>query len=97
MSTNNNKPKYPKVKSAKELLFKLGHKGGVALQLIDPVTGKLNRDELDVLGPEGKERVIKEFNKYKKDPDKPATPDNLKFGMKKDYHPNGKVNKVKYT
>jgi len=98
MSTND-KQRYPKAKSALEILNNmLGPLKVLSKDLIDSETGKLDRVKVDtLLDKENAKRIKNEFNKYKKDPDKPATPDNLKFGMKKDYHPNGKVNKVKYT
>ena len=99
------KKKKEEPKSAEDLLKKLNVSKTIIPTLIDPKTKKLDRDEVKGLLPKKqKEKIFKEFNKYKIDPDKPAEDKskpisdparfkNLKFG--KVY--SGKTRKAKYT
>jgi hypothetical protein len=91
--------------SAEDILKKLNVSKTIIPTLINSKTKKLDRNEVEGLLPKKqKEKIFKEFNKYKIDPDKPAEDKskplsdparfkNLKFG--KVY--NGKTRKAKYT
>jgi len=82
------KKKKEEPKSAEDLLKKLNVSKTIIPTLINPKTKKLDRNEVEGLLPEKqKEKIFKEFDKYK-------TPEGkLKFG--KVY--NGKTRKAKYT